>query len=189
MVKLVGPQHSDEAHGKFAGCIVYAKNKGVNYARVLTTPKNLMSEDQGDYRQMFGGAGRAGKAIKATSDYANQLITLKLIPSRLSKQGWFVSFVKSAYLHDATAFEALHTAFDGHSAKADFTSQAALAGLSDLEIAYKGTTNLFSKGMMLYMIAKAAIDNGFTGSPYTVTLSTWALVNIEALVADLVAAV
>ena len=188
MAKVKGPLMSMEASGSIAGAITFAKWKGQAYVRGLVIPKNNMSEDDGDRRQIFGGIGRAASVVKPMSDYAGQLTTLNRIPAGQSKQSFLVKYIKEAYCSDATAFEAIVTAFNAHGAKSDFTAQAEALGLADLTIAYKGTTSSFGKGVMLYLLAKAAIDLGFTGTPYSVTLSTWVEAQILLLKADVIAA-
>jgi len=53
MALLVGPLHSDDASGKFAKCIVYAKWKGRNYGRQLVQPGNPKSAKQTSVRAMM----------------------------------------------------------------------------------------------------------------------------------------
>ena len=181
MPRLTGPCMSITASGKLADSIVFGAWKGISYCRSWVIPVNKMSEAQGDNRQIVGGIGRAAGAVNPLSLYHLAMITANLIPNGQTKQSALVKQLKAIYMGNATAFEAVRTAFEAHTAKADFTSTAALCGLSDLNIAYKGTTNTFSKGMMLYLLAKFGIDQGFSGTPYSVTLASWAATQITLL--------
>lgn len=185
MAKVTGPLMSLDASGQVGKTIVFAKWKGQNYVRELVKPLNPEDPDQGDARMIFGGVGRAAGVVKPTSDYEAQMISLGKIPAGQSKQSALVKFMVDSYMTDATAFEAIYTAFEAHAEKAAFTASAATAGLIDLDIAYKGTTHEFSAGMMLYLLAKTAIAYGFTGSPYDTALASWTATETAELIADL----
>lgn len=189
MVKVVGPMHSDSASGSFAGSQVHANWKGVKYVRALVTPKNPQNQDQADVRLVFGGVGRACKVVQATSDYEGQLITLQRIPAGQTKQSFMVKQIIDAYASDVTAYEALVTEYEAHTAKAAFESEAAGLGLADFNISYNVETSPFTNGLMLYCLAKLAIDQGFTGEPYTTALASWTASEIQAMVDDFAAAV
>lgn len=185
MPRLTGPCMSVSASGKLADSLVFGSWKGVPYCRSFVIPVNRESGDQGDNRLIVGGIGRAAKAVKPGSDYHVQMQTLNLIPNGQTKQSALVKQVKELYMADATAFEAIYTAFEAHAAKADINSAAAGIGLADFDVAYKGTTHSFSKGMMLYLIARYGIDNDFTGDPYTTAIASWDAADFTTLVGDL----
>lgn len=185
MAKLKGPLMSMEASGSIGGALTYANWKGQAYVRGLVIPVNRMSEDQGDNRMIVGGIGRAVSKVNVDSDYHLQMITLNKIPSGQSKQSALVKAIKTLYCADATAFEAIYTAFEAHAQKAAFTASAAEIGLADFNIEYKGTAHSFSKGMMLYLIAKYGCDMDFTGEPYATAIGSWDATETAALVADL----
>lgn len=188
MAKVTMPLMSGTASGKIGDAIVFFGWKGINVVRGFVIPANPMSNDQGDQRLILGGVGRACGAVKKKSDYEGQLNTLGLIPAGQTKQSYLVKKIIDLYMANATAFEAIYTEFNAHSAKTDFTSSAAGIGLADLDISYKGTAHSFSKGMQLYVLAKVAIALAFTGSPYTTALASWTSTEITAMVADLAAA-
>lgn len=185
--KVYGPLHSDEVSGTIGKAIVHFSRLGQSVARQWIKPKNKKSEDQGDQRLIVGGTGRACGVVKVTSPYAGQLITLKLVKGVQTKQSYLVKQIIARYMVDATAFEAVYTAFQAHTAKADFTSEAAGIGLYDFDVIYKGTAHTYSAGMMLYVIAKVAIDLQFTGAPYTTAIASWTDTQIALLVTDLAA--
>lgn len=189
MAKVTMPLMSGTASGKIGDAIVFFGWKGINVVRGFVIPANPQSNDQGDQRLILGGVGRACGAVKKTSDYAEQLTTLGLIPSGQTKQSYLVKKIIDTYMAKATNFEEIYTEFEAHSAKTDFTSSAGGIALADLDIAYKGTAHSFSKGMQLYVLAKIAIALGFTGAPYTTALASWTGTEIASLVADLAAAV
>ena len=183
-MKVTGPMHSDGATGKLAGCVVFFPWKGRNVVRSLVTPKNVKSADQGDNRLVLGGVGRAAGQVKPTSLYAQQLIDLNRIPSGQTKQSYLVRSIINQFMYDATAFEAMHTAYNANTGKTAFVAGAATLGLLDFDIEYKGTSNKFDAGLMVYMLAKVAIALGFTGEPYETALASWTTTEVEALVAD-----
>lgn len=53
MARITGPLHSDDASGRFAGSLVFAKWKGRNYVRQLVTPANPKSAAQTGVRSMM----------------------------------------------------------------------------------------------------------------------------------------
>ena len=176
------------ASGKIADAMVFFGWKGINVVRQWLKPANPRSADQGDQRLILGGTGRACGAVKKTGEYAGQLETLGLIPAGQTKQSYLVKKIIDLYMADATAFEAIYTAFEAHSAKADFTSQAGSIALATFDVDYKGTAHSYSAGMQLYILAKVAIALAFTGAPYTTALDSWTASEITAMVADLAAA-
>lgn len=184
MAKVNGPLHSDSASGKIANALVFFAVRGINVVRQYVIPKNIQSEDQGDQRLVLGGAGRACSVVKANSLCANAMNVLGLVKGKDTKQSYLVRKMIALYMNDATAFEAMVTEFAAHTAKTDFTAQAELIGLSDFDIEYKGTTSPFSKGLMLYALAKTLIAVGLTGAPYSVKLADWVDAQILLLVAD-----
>ena len=187
MAKVSGPLFSLTASGTIAKAMVHFQHKGQGVVRQWITPKNPKSPDQGDQRLILGGTGRACGAVKVTSGYNGQLTTLKLVKGVQSKQSYLVKEIISRYLSTPTAYEAAATAFNAHTAKASFISNAATIGLYDFDIMYKGTASAFSAGMQLYLLARVAIDLQFTGAPYSTALASWSGTQITALVADIAA--
>lgn len=185
MAKVTGPLYSMSASGTIGKAITFSGWKGVSYVRQWVTPANPMNPDQGDVRLVLGGCAKAASEVTVLGDFNGQLITLSLVPAGQSKQSFLVKYMIDNYMTDATAFEAIYTAFEAHSAKADFTSAAAGLEMVDFNIAYKGTAHVYSKGMQLYMLAKVGIALGFTGSPYDTALASWTATEIGELVADL----
>ena len=136
----------------------------------------------------MGGVGRACGAVKATSGYETKLKAAITIPSDQTRQSYLVKAIINTYFPDATAFESMLTEFNGHTAVSDFNSAAAGLGLQSISIAYRGTTNSFSYGLQLYMLAKIAIAKGLAGTPYDTALASWTVAEVGELVADLAAA-
>jgi len=185
MAKVTGPLMSMSASGSIGKAITFAAWKGTSYVRELVIPHNPQSNDQGDVRLVLGGTAKAAAKVSVAGDYNGQLETLNKVPSGQSKQSFLVRYIIDNYMADATAFEAIYTAFEAHTAKADFTSSAGGIGLEDFDVSYKGTAHTYSKGMMLYILARAAIGLGFTGEPYTTAIASWDAAKITAMVADL----
>jgi len=189
MPRVTGPLMSLTASGKLSDAIVYTVWKGIAAVRSWTIPLNKKSEDQGDNRMIVGGLGRAAKVVNVDSDFHEFMKDGDLIDSKQSKQSALVKQLKDLYMDDATAFEAIYTAFNAHGAKTDFTDAATGLALADLDVDYKGTAHAFSKGMMLYVLARYGIDNSFAGSPYDTAIGSWTDTEIDELVADLAAPV
>jgi len=189
MAKVTGPLFSMGASGKIADSMVFFPWKGLNIVRQWLKPANPQTVDQGDQRLILGGTGRAGGAVKKTSDYAGQLNTLELIPAGQTKQSYIVKKAIELFMSNATKFESLVTEYEAHTAKAAFDSNATTIGLSDFDVVYKGTTSDYAGGLQLYVLAKLATTLAFTGAPYTTALASWTATEVATLVADLAAAV
>ena len=187
MAKVVMPLGSASASGKL-GPLVFGAWKGRNVVRSLVIPANPQTVDQGDQRLVMGGVGRAVGKIGRLSPFHNMLVSLGLIPTGQTKQSAVVKAIIDLYMPTAVAFEAMRTEFEAHSGKADFITSAGNLMLADFDVSYKGTTNAFSKGLMVYMLAKYAIDADFTGAPYTTALASWTATQTALLETALAAA-
>jgi len=188
MAKVTGPLYSMTASGKIADAMVFFSNKGRACVRQWLIPKNAKTEDQGDQRQILGGVGRACGAVKATSTYETKLNVAVSVPNDQTRQSFLVKKIIEAYCSDATAFEAINTEYEGHTGKTAFDASALGIGLVTLDISYKGTPNSFGYGLQLYLLAKYACQNAFSGTPYSVALADWTSTQTALLVADLAAA-
>jgi hypothetical protein len=184
MAKVTGPLFSLSASGSIGKAMVHFGWKGVNVVREWIIPKNTKSADQGDVRLVMGGVGQATRCVglesltKTASPFA--LDARLCNPSGQTWNSYMVQYLINTYMPDATAFEAIYTAFDNHAQKAIFTAQALILELSDFDISYKGTAHVFSKGMQLYMIALFGIamltikEGVFNRAPYTTAIGSWA---------------
>lgn len=184
MAKVTGPLHSDGASGTLGKSIVFFGWKGLNVVRSWVVPKNLKSADQGDVRIVFGGLGQATRCI-GIQDETHTASPFALdariaTPAGQTFVSYLVQFCIKTYMADATAYEAIYTAFEAHGQKAIFTAQAAILELADFDVSYKGTAHIFSAGMQLYMLAKYGIamlalkENVFNRAPYTTAIGSWA---------------
>lgn len=187
MAKVTGPLFSVSASGSIGKAIVFGLRKARNVVRAHVIPKNPMTADQGDRRIIMGGTGKAVAKIQALSDFAVMLADKANIPTQQSKQSYLVQYICKNFLTTAVTYEAELSALNGHTAKADFASAAADLGIPDFDLAYAGT-DPYVKGLGLYLIAKAAIALSFTGAPYTTALASWTGTEIDAMVADFIAA-
>lgn len=187
MAKVVMPLGSAQASGKL-GPLVFGAWKGRNVVRGLVIPANPQTADQGDQRLVMGGVGRAVGKIGKASPFHNMLVSLGLIPNGQTKQSAVVKAIIELYMPTAVAFEAIRTEFEAHTGKAAFNTLAGQLMLADFDVLYKGTTNIFSKGMMAYILAKYAIDADFTGAPYTTALASWTTTQCDLLKTALTAA-
>jgi len=133
----------------------------------------------------MGGTGKAASAIKVDEAYHTELKTLNLIPGGQTKQSFVVKKIIDLYMTNATAFENLVTEYAAHTAKAGFISAAATLGLVTFDIAYKSTSSTYEGGLMVYVLAKLAIQLSFTGSPYDTALASWTATEIGEMVTDL----
>ena len=192
MAKLIGPLHSDDARGKFASSLVFLGWKGIKTARQWIKPTNPKSADQGNVRTIIGGIGRAAGKVVKSSAYHNQLIDLDLIPDQQSKQSYLVQYIKDNYVAGSGAtmtgnYASVLAEFTGHTGEASFTAAAVALTIADFSLTYDSIAD-FDKGLGLYLLAKAAIALGFTGTPYTLALASWTATGVNAFVADMTGA-
>lgn len=183
MAKVSGPLYSMSASGKIADAMVFFTWKGNNVVRSYVKPANPMSADQGDQRIIMGGTGRAVGKVKPGFSFAQQLIDLNLIPSGQTKQSFLVKYIIDNYLYDAVAYAAQLAAVTGHSAYSDWQAGADDLSIVAFDLAYASVAP-YNKALGLYLLAKAAIALGFTGTPYSTSLASWTSTQIDAMVAD-----
>lgn len=186
MAKCTGPLYSLSASGKLADAMVYFTWKGVNVVREWLKPANPMTATQGNQRVMLGGTGRAVGEVKPNSSFAQQLIDLGLIPGGQTKQSFLVKYILSHYLVDITAYNTELAALTGHASYAVFQTAADTLGLVEFSLDY-ATAAAFNKALGLYLIAKASIALGFTGTPYTTALASWVTADVNGMVSDFTA--
>lgn len=186
MAKVTGPLMSMSASGKIADAIVFFTWKGRNVVRQWLKPSNPQSTKQGDRRIILGGTGRAVGKIVKDSDFHDQLITLELIPGGQTKQSYMVDYILTNYLTNATTYAAQLALVTGHSASTDIGTTASALGILEFDLSY-ATITAYDKRLGVYLIAKAAIALGFTGSPYSVGISTWTVTHWDELESDLTA--
>ena len=195
--KVTGPLFSMSAKGSVGKAMVHFVWKGIHVVRQWLIPSNPKVPDQGDVRIVFGGLGQATRCAglaDATHTDSPFAADAKLCnPSGMTWVSYLVQFLIKTYMPDATAYEAIYTAFEAHTHKAVFTAQAALLELADFDIDYKGTAHLFSKGMQLYMLGKYGIamlalkEGVFNRAPYLTAIVDWAAGDPVLLKTDLLA--
>jgi hypothetical protein len=183
MAKATGPLYSLSASGKLADAMVYFTWKGINVVREWLKPVNKKTTGQGDQRIMLGGTGRAVGEIMPTSDFAQQLIDLGLIPGGQTKQSYLVKYILDHYLVDATAYVAQLLALTSHAEYDVWGTAADALGIVEFDLDY-ATIAAYNKSLGLYLIAKASIALGFTGTPYTTALASWVTADINGMVSD-----
>lgn len=183
MAKVTGPLQSFSASGKLANSIVFAAWKGVAYVRQYVIPANPQSSGQGDQRVMIGGVGRAVGKVSVDSIIDGKLADLEVIPSGQSKQSYLVKYILDHYLMTVTAYESELAALTGHTAYTSFGGGADTLGVTEFDLAY-ASVDPFNKALGLFLIAKSCIALGFTGEPYTTSLSDWTGADIDLFVAD-----
>lgn len=188
MAKVTGPLHSDDARGKLASALVFMGWKGIKTVRAFVIPANPKDPDQGDIRCVIGGLGRAAGRVKVDESFDTKLKALGVIPSQQSKQSYLVQYVKNNYIGGkgatmTAAYNSMIAALTGHTAYTIFQSKASGIGIADFSLTYD-TIAVFDKGLGFYLLAKAAIALGFTGSPYTKTLAAWTTTQIGKLASD-----
>lgn len=187
MAKVTGPLYSMSASGKIADAMVFFGWKGVNVVRQWLKPANPQSASQGDVRIIMGGTGKAVGTITPSSAFHQQLIDLSLIPGGQTKQSYLVKYIIDHYLDNATNYTTQLAACTGHTAYSDFQSLADSLSIVEFDLDY-ATVAAYDKALGLYLIAKAAIALGFTGSPYDTALSSWTATEIGEMGADFTAA-
>ncbi len=189
MAKVTGPLFSMGASGKLGDAIVYFAWKGINVVREYIIPVNKESSGQGDRRIMFGGQGRACGEIlprpgfPTVSAFAQQLIDLQLIPGGQTKQSFLVKYILDHYLTNSTTYAAELAEITGHTMYTQFGAAADTLGIVAFDLDYAAIAP-FDKALGLYLIAKAAIALSFTGTPYSILLTSWTGTQVDDLIAD-----
>jgi len=192
MAKLFGPLHSDDARGKLASSLVFIGWKGIKTVRAYVKPANPQTAGQGNIRTITGGNGRAASKVGVDSNFHEQMKTLELIPDQQSKQSWLVQQLKDLYFagSGATMTGNFGTTLAEVTGVTSFTSWQAVGdelGVADFSLSYDSIAD-YDRAMGLYLLAKLAIASGFTGSPYTKTLTSWTAAQLALFTADLAAA-
>ena len=187
MAKVTGPLMSMSASGKLADAIVFFGWKGVNVVRQWLKPANPQTTSQGDQRIIMGGTGRAVGKIDAGADFAQQLIDLELIPSGQTKQSFLVKYIIDHYITGSTSYALELAALTAHTSYADFTAAAATMAIVEFDLSYADNA-AYDVGLGLYLIAKAAIDLNFTGTPYTTNITAWVAADIDGMINDFTSA-
>lgn len=179
---------SMDARGQIAKSLVFMGWNGIKSTRMWLKPAQPQTADQGDVRLVLGGLGRASKPVGIGSQY--QIDAKVVAPAQQSWISRFVQFIYTGFMSDATAFEAQYTEYDAHTAQAQFDTDAALAGLTDFDIPYKGTSHKFVAGLQFYELAKYAINvHGsnpelFNRAPYTTALASWVSGDVDDFLDD-----
>lgn len=192
MAKVTGPLFSVSATGKIANAIVFFPWKGRHVVRQWLKPANPKSESQGDSRLICGALGRACSPIHTTSDVAVDVRLYAAVGATWVSE--IIKYMIDQVINDGTAWDALVTEYEAHTATAAFNSEAAALSLAQLDITYKGCSDLAAPGMILYLIAKCLTNwellgtKGFQRSPYTIALASWSEANIQSMVAEFAAA-
>lgn len=186
MAKVTGPLFSVSASGKIADAMVYFGWKGINVVRGFVIPSNPQSANQGDQRIVLGGTGRAVGEIKPTFAFAQQLIDLGLIPGGQTKQSYLVKYIIDHYIYDTTTYNAELAALTAHTRYAAFQAGADTLGIVEFDLTYANRV-AYDKALGLYLIAKAAIALGFTGTPYTTNITAWVTADINGMINDFTA--
>lgn len=188
MAKTSGPLFSLEARGKIADAIVYFPWKGLHVVRQWLKPANPKSEDQGDMRLICGALGRSCSVVGTANAFAADVRLY--MAAGLTWVAAIVKYMVLNVVNDGTAWDALVTEYEAHSAKTDFDDEAAALNLQQLDVSYKGCSDLAAPGAILYCLAKFSTamellgTKGFQRTPYTTALASWALAQIQAMVAE-----
>jgi hypothetical protein len=189
MAKVTGPLYSMTASGKIADAMVFFGWKGKAVVRQWLIPLNRQSADQGDVRMAMGGIGRAAGKVAVDSGYDTLLRAAVTIPSDQTKQSYLVKRIRELYFTGLgstfrTSYKNLLAEITGHTAYTSFAAGAVDAGIADFDLDYAAVAP-FEKALGLYVLAKAAISLGFSGSPYTKTLAVWTATQIDKMVGHL----
>ena len=162
MTRLIGPMHSDDASGSFAGVTVYSKWKGRNYARLLVTPINRNTTGQKTVRSILGTLAKACKAVlTAKADTVTNVgspFFISAVAGAISTQSWISSLQKRMN----SQFDGLVTAYGLLTTVAGFfDTEAVSIGLAPY-VDKMGVTH--DAGEQLYMLASyAVVSLGYTG--------------------------
>lgn len=185
MAKVTGPLMSMSASGKLGDAIVFSIWKGVAYVRQFVIPANPQSVGQGDQRVIVGGTGRAVGKVAVLSSFNDKLIALGVIPAGQSKQSYLVKYILDHYLDTVTNYNAQLAALTGHTAYTAFQTGATALGITNFDLAYASVAGAYDRGLGVFLLAKTAQALGFTGAPFTATLSAWTGADVDALVVSM----
>lgn len=192
MAKVTGPLFSMSASGKLANSIVFFGWKGLHVVREWIKPTNPKTADQGDIRLIAGAIGRSTSVVNRTSTFAADI--KEYMASGLTWPSAISKYMIDNVVNDGTAWDALVTEYEAHTASSDFDDEAGDLNLQELDISYKGCADLAAPGAILYILAKLSTDwellgtKGFQRTPYTTALASWTLTEIQAMVAEMAAA-
>jgi len=189
MAKVTGPLMSMTASGKLADTLVFFSWKGISTVRQWLVPANPQSADQGDIRLIIGGCGRAAGKVKPDSAYHDKMKDLDVIPAQQTKQSYLVQYIKDNYLGGKGAtmtgnYATQLACVTGHTTYTAWAAGADVALITDFDLDF-ATIDPFEKELGLYLLGKAAIDLGFTGLPYSITLADWTGAQIDKLVSHM----
>jgi len=186
MAKVTGPLMSMGASGKLANSIVFFPWKGRNVVREYLIPANPQSASQGNQRIAMGGTGKAVGKIEVGSEFAQQLIDLELIPSGQTKQSYLVKYILDNYLYNPTVYATELANCTGHTAYTSFQGGADDLTIVEFDLDYADVAP-YDKALGLYLIAKAAIAIGLTGTPYDTALTSWTKTEVDEMIDDFTA--
>ena len=192
MAKLTGPLMSLDARGKIANALVFIGWKGIKTVRQWVVPANPKSIGQGDARLVLGGTGRAVGKVGVDSGIHTQLKTLDLIPDQQSKQSYLVQYIRAQYLAGTGAtFTAAYVAqlalCTGHTKYTTFQNAADDLDITEFDISYAGISP-YDKALGVYLLAKSCVALNFTGTPYTLAVTSWTETQVASFTADFAAA-
>lgn len=183
MAKVTGPLYSMSASGKLADAMVFFGWKGVNVVRGWVKPANPQSDNQGDRRIVMGGTGRAVGKIDAGKAFAQQLIDLGLIPNGQTKQSYLVKYIIDNFISTPALYTAMLSALTNHTGYSGFLSAADALTISEYDLDYANVA-AYDRALGLYLIARAAIALGFTGTPYSLALASWISTSVNSMISD-----
>jgi len=180
MAKTSGPLASFDASGKFADTIVFAKWRGVRYARLLVKPGNPRSDKQTEAR-LF--AAMAGKLIKATkkSGVAVEAIK-KMTPTGQSWNSFFVREMLGKGNVNVSAVETAYKNSANATVKGYFDTVASAKAIESAAI--PGTTETLSPGLALMTAYAAANRLKISSAPSLATAATQA--QVQSFASDLI---
>jgi hypothetical protein len=190
MAKVTMPLLSGTARGKIANAMVHFPWKGIAVVRQWLIPANPQSTGQGNIRTIIGNLGRAVGMIVVGKVYDVKLKALGVIPNQQTKQSYLVQYIKDTYLAGSgatlvAAYVALRSEVKGHTKSDAFTSGASALTLTAFNSSYDNITSWDAR-LGCYLLAKAAIALGFTGSPYATALASWTKTQVLKMVSDLI---
>lgn len=188
MAKVTMPLMSGSASGSLAHSIVFFPWKGLHVVREWLKPTNPQSADQGDQRVIAGALGRATSVVGTANAFAAEVRAY--MAAGLTWPSAITKYMIDNIVNDGAAWVTLVTEYEAHTATADFDTEAAALNIQAFDLAYKGMADDAQPGAILYCLAKFATawellgTKGFQRSPYTTALASWALADIQSMVAE-----
>lgn len=169
MAKVTGPLLSLSASGTVGKALTFANWKGINTARIASTPSNPKTVNQMANRAFLAAGGKVTKVTDPASTEATFLRTKT--PAGQSYASYFVREMLGTGNVNMSAAKTAYNLGGNAAAKAIFDTAAATINLESVDL--DGTTNTqVPAGMALWAAYAASYRLGSASTPADPTVAT-----------------